>query len=158
MEEVRGRRGVMRFDGEKSIVEAKSDSLKLKGDFTYALWVRQNAIEKSANCVLFQGPFYQFGTSAYTNLIFVAYSQDAAGDNMNMSWPVDRNILGTDGSHLTVVVAYPRIHRPLFRLHRPGRGHGLQPGVVGGGRQGSGHGRAAYRNTPSRHPDRAVLV
>ena len=166
MEEVRGRRGVMRFDGEKSIVEAKSDSLKLKGDFTYALWVRQNAIEQSANCPLFGGPFYGFSVSAYTNLTFAANSQDAAGDSMAMAWPVDREILGTDWSHITVVVAYPRIRfyrngqfdsrcldavlpgkpqrerqqdhpgidRPLFRLRRPGRGHGLQPGVVSGGR------------------------
>ena len=116
MEEVRGRRGVMRFDGEKSIVEAKSDSLKLKGDFTYALWVRQNAIEKSANCPLFGGPFYGFSVSAYTNLTFSENSQDAARDNIYMSWPVDREILGTDWSHLTVVVAYPRI-----RFYRNGQ-------------------------------------
>ena len=106
----------MRFDGEKSIVEAKSDSLKLKGDFTYALWVRQNAIEKSANCPLFGGPFYGFSVSAYTNLTFSVNSQDAAGDDLAMSWPVDREILGTDWSHLTVVVAYPRI-----RFYRNGQ-------------------------------------
>ncbi|MCH2117375.1 MAG: hypothetical protein MK161_06710, partial [Pirellulales bacterium] len=44
LQEVRGRQGVMRFDGEKAIVKATGDSLKLKGDFTYGLWMRLNAI------------------------------------------------------------------------------------------------------------------
>ena len=32
LEEVRGRKGVMRFDGERAVVEATNDSLTLKGD------------------------------------------------------------------------------------------------------------------------------
>ena len=190
MEEVRGRRGVMRFDGEKSIVEAKSDSLKLKGDFTYALWVRQNAIEKSANCPLFGGPFYGFSVSAYTNLTFSANSQDAAGDDLAMSWPVDREILGTDWSHLTVVVAYPRIRfyrngqlirdawMP-FSLESPReKGNKITLGSTGryfgfvdldevmvfnralsaADVKDLATGKLPTGNTPSRHPDGAVLV
>ena len=140
--------------------------------------------------MLFQGPFYQFGTSAYTNLIFNAYSQNAAGDNMGMTWPVDREILGTDWSHLTVVVAYPRIrfyrngqlirdawmpfslespreNGSTIRLGSSGRYFGFvdldevmvfNRALSAADVKDLATGKLPTGNTPSRHPDGAVLV
>ncbi len=116
MEEVRGHHGVMRFDGEKSVIEATGDSLQLKGDFTCALWVRLNDIEKHTNCIIFRTSQYNFSLAGYVNLGLIGYSKTSEGDNITMEWPVDRDILGTDWSHITVVVAYPRV-----RFYRNGQ-------------------------------------
>ena len=72
LEEVRGRRGVMRFDGEKSMVQAKGASLKLKGDFTYAFWIRLNDTEKQSSCPIFGNTQHFMSLSAYIHLIFVS--------------------------------------------------------------------------------------
>ena len=109
MEEVQGRRGVMRFDGEKAVVTAMGDTLALKGDFTWALWVRTNGIEKSPNCILFGTSQYFFSLGGYLNLVLYGYARTPEGDDVPMGWPVDRDILGTDWSHIVVVVAYPRV-------------------------------------------------
>ncbi len=109
LQEVRGRRGVMRFDGEKAIVKAADDSLKLKGDFTYALWMRLNAVEKHGSCTVFGTSQHFFSLSGYTNLVFVAYKRDPSGANLGMFWPIDRDMVGTDWSHITIVAEYPRM-------------------------------------------------
>jgi len=53
---------------------AADRDLVLKGDFTYALRVRLNGIEKNSNCILFGGSNYFF-TLSYNNLNFVAYKK-----------------------------------------------------------------------------------
>jgi hypothetical protein len=116
MNEVQGRRGVMRFDGEKSQVQTDGDSLALKGDFSFALWVRLNGIEKTPDCILFGTSQYFFSLGGYLNLVLYGYGRTPEGDDVPMGWPVDRDILGTDWSHITVVVAYPRV-----RFYRNGR-------------------------------------
>ena len=99
----------MRFDGEKAIVKATGDSLKLKGDFTYGLWMRLNAIEKHGDCVIFGTPQHFFSLGGYTNLVFVSYKRDPSGANLGLFWPIDRDIVGTDWSHITIVSEYPRM-------------------------------------------------
>ena len=116
MEEVRGRRGVMRFDGEKAMIEAKGDSLALKGDCTFALRVRLNALELNGNCILFRTSQYFFGLGGYLNLVLYGYTTSPEGDNACLPWVVDRDIIGTDWSHIVVVVAYPRM-----RFYRNGQ-------------------------------------
>ena len=109
IDEVRGRHGVMRFDGEKAMVKVTGDSLKLKGDFTYALWVRLNEIEKHADCSILGNTQHFFSLSSYINLIFVSYKQTSEGANLGMFWPLDRDMVGTDWSHITIVSEYPRM-------------------------------------------------
>jgi len=109
LEEVRGRRGVMRFDGKKAVVQAKGDSLKLKGDFTYAIWVRLNGIEKQAACSILGNTQHFLSLGSYINLVFVSYKRTPDGANMGMFWPLDRDIIGTDFSHITIVAEYPRM-------------------------------------------------
>jgi len=116
MEEVLGRQGVMRFDGKKAVVQARGDSLSLRGDFTFALWIRLNGIEKNPNCIVFRTSQYSFGLGGYLNLVLYGYTRTPEGDNIVMGWPVDRDILGTDWSHIVVVVAYPRV-----RFYRNGQ-------------------------------------
>ena len=109
LEEVRGRRGVMRFDGEKSMVQAKGASLKLKGDFTYAFWIRLNDTEKQSSCPIFGNTQHFMSLSAYIHLVFVSYKKVPDGTHQGMFWPLDRDMLGTDWSHITVVSEYPRM-------------------------------------------------
>jgi len=104
IKEVRGRHGVMRFDGEKAVVKAADNSLKLKGDFTYGIWLRLNAIEKNAECTILGTSQHFFSLTSYMNLVFVSYKK-----NQGMFWPLDRDMVGTDWSHITIVCEYPRM-------------------------------------------------
>lgn len=114
--EVRGRSGVMRLDGEKAVIDAKSKTLNLKGDCTFAMWVRTNFPGEVRNVPVFSTAQYQFGLFNHLNVVLWGNTQHPPGENVGPGWPVDRDILGTDWSHIVIVVAYPRV-----RFYRNGQ-------------------------------------
>ena len=111
--EVMGCNGVMSFDGSKARIEVKSKDLQLKGDFTYSFRMRLNRKDwqgegkKSGICDIFSSGYYKFCLNNY-NVMFVGHRlHDKKWQSMVV--PVDRDIMGTDWSLVTIVVEYPRI-------------------------------------------------
>jgi len=105
-----GRRGVLRFDGEKAVLECpNSDSLFFDGDMTFEMWVRQNGLPKDVWATLFgDNDNFAFYRVYWYQLVLWYNYRDPVHDNESVDLPVDRNILGEEWSHIAVVFEYPR--------------------------------------------------
>jgi len=112
LEELDGRRGVLRFDGEESMLHCpNSDSLDFAfdRDMSFEMTVRLNAPGKPG--MLF-GDLNNFAFHVgYWNVLTLSYSRlnTELSTHESMVAPVARRILGERWSHITVVVEYPRI-------------------------------------------------
>jgi hypothetical protein len=104
LDEVNGRKGVLRFDGESSWIDiADSESLHVSGDLSLEMWMRINGPVKSLQAILFTDPgSLLFGVVDLHSLV-LDYTW-----GRNMQIPVERNILSDRWSHIAMVVQYPR--------------------------------------------------
>ncbi len=107
LRELDGRRGVLRFGGVETYVNCGNpESLHFDGDMSVEMWVRQNSLWKNPWGVIFgeRGvPGFQFALENWINLAL----RCSDGRDV-MIFPVDRDILGHEWSHIAVVVEYPR--------------------------------------------------
>ncbi len=117
-----GRRGVLRFDGEESMLECpNSDSLFFEGDMSFEMWVRLNGPVKPTWASLFRdrnSQYFDFGVSSWHTLVLwyvrldpvhgVRRHWDPVNGREQMVLPVKRSILSDTWSHIAVVVEYPR--------------------------------------------------
>ena len=105
-----GRQGVLRFDGEQSVLRCPdSDSLSFGGDMSFEIVVRLNAPSKPG--MLF-GDRSNFGFYVgYWNVLNLAYTNfdSELSANESINTPVTRRIIGDRWSHIAVVIAHPRI-------------------------------------------------
>jgi hypothetical protein len=119
LKEVDGRRGVLRLDGKSSYIDCgDSDSLRMEGDTTIEMWVRQNGPIKSGGwaCLFGEEPETNFDIVVvnWDSLVLWYRNSDNIGENVAI--PVDRHILGDKWSYFAVVVEYPRC-----RFYRNGK-------------------------------------
>lgn len=110
LNEVEGRKGVLRLNGTSSWIDlGKPESLRFGGDMSFEMWVRLNGPVKSQWALIYgEDPPINFTfTYAYWHSITLWYrSSDAWLEDMIL--PVDRKVLSDHWSHLAVVLEYPR--------------------------------------------------
>ena len=120
IDQLQGRRGVMRFNGLDAYVDCGDpESTRVKGDFSFSLWVRYHDEVKNAHSVIFgesTSSSFWFVLSQYNTLaMYYRYRHPVYGIE-RLALPVDRTIIGYDWAHITVVVEYPRC-----RFYRNGK-------------------------------------
>ena len=109
LKEVKGRYGVLRFDGQTSTLSCgNAESLRLTGDLSFEMWVRQNQPYIPGD-----GWGFIFGEYPPHNFVFTTRAHhtlalDYRYNNNPAIIPVDRKILGNEWSHIAVVIEYPR--------------------------------------------------
>lgn len=111
LEEFDGRQGVLRFDGEASVLNCPdSDSLYFGGDLSFEMWARLNGPVSATWCTLYNGGQHFAFFLAWWHSLFAHYSTFNYDLDRweSMVLPVDRAILSDQWSHIAVVVEYPR--------------------------------------------------
>ena len=119
LDEVNGRRGVLRFDDEKSLLTCPdSDSLFFEGDMSFAMWVRLNGSFDPSSGMLFgdKNNFAMYLHYWNTLTFFYQNFNVELDANDRMLVPVERHIISEKWSHIAVVVEYPRTR--LFVVDR----------------------------------------
>ncbi len=115
-----GRKGIMRFNGTTAYVDCGDNkSTQVKGDFSFSMWVRLNGELKNGHSLIFgesaASSFWLAFAQYNTLALYYRYRSPIYGLE-RMAIPVDRTIIGSDWSHITVVVEYPRC-----RFYRNGK-------------------------------------
>ena len=110
LNELDGRRGVMRFDGKTSILTCPlADALKIEGDMSFEMWVRENGVIAHTWGVFFgDTQDFDFYFAGYHSLVLWYTQRHPLHKHESMLLPVDRYILSDKWSHIAVVVEYPR--------------------------------------------------
>ncbi len=112
LEEFDGRRGVLRFGGEGSVLNCPdSESLRFDGDMSFEMWVRLNGPVKASSGMIFgDRDNFAFWVGYWHTLVFAYYGLNAElRTHETMVVPVERRLMSDAWSHVAVVVAYPRI-------------------------------------------------
>ena len=103
--------GALRFNGESTYVEIPgSETLRIEGDMTFEMWVRQNAEQKTKSSLIFgeaSPSWFLFNLEFDYNLLLQYRTRGEYGLE-RVALPVTRKILGPEWSHIAVVVEYPR--------------------------------------------------
>ena len=117
--EYNGRRGVLRLDGEKSVLNCpNSDSLFWSGDISFEAWVRQNGPidpEGRGLASLFEANYFHFSVVTWYQLMSGFGTVDPVHGRETFLVPVTRSILSDKWAHIAMVVEYPR-----WRYYRNG--------------------------------------
>ena len=119
LEKIDGRGGVLRFDGEKSVLNCPdSDSLFWSGDISFEAWVRQNGPidpEGRGLASLFEANYFHFSVVTWYQMMAGFGTVDPEHGRETFLVPVTRSILSdkspvsaSEWSHIAMVVEYPR--------------------------------------------------
>ena len=111
LEQVDGRRGVLRLDGKESVITIpRANAPNLHDDLSFEFWIRQNGPITSKSCTLFGARsrllFAYFGHMSLT--LYYYYDNRELKKIETVPLPVDRHIINDQWSHLAVVMEYPR--------------------------------------------------
>lgn len=104
--------GALRFNGSSTYVDIPAaEGLKIDGDMTLEMWVRENGPPQTKGSLLFgevsPGANYLFSIDSAYNLLFSLRTESEYGYE-RVSLPVTRRFLDSEWAHLAVVVEYPR--------------------------------------------------
>jgi len=107
-----GQPGALHFNGESAYIEIPAaESLGIKGDMTFEMWVRQYGPPKTKGAVIFgevsPGSNYLFSLAYGYNLLF-SYRNGSSYGMESVSLPVTNTLLSPEWAHIAVVVEYPR--------------------------------------------------
>lgn len=119
--ELDGRRGVLRFDGDKSLLTCpRSKSLEIEGDLTFEMWMRLNRpfVEFKDTWATFfgDGNYFDLYYAGFHSVVLWYTIRNPQSQWEGMLLPVGREFMSEQWSHLAVVVEYPRC-----RFYRDGR-------------------------------------
>ncbi len=109
-EELDGRRGVLRFDGETSYIDlGDADSLQMDGDMTLEMWARQYRPQTTQWALIFgDAPTLSFAFYiAYWHTLALWYGIGGP-EHEDTVVPVERGLLNDEWGHIAMVVEYPR--------------------------------------------------
>lgn len=106
LDELDGRRGVVRFDGNSYIRIGDPDPLNFAGDMSFEMWVRLNAdVENRWASIFGEWPVRNwYFALAHWHTIMLHYRDGYH----NYVVPVQRQLLDDQWAHVAVVVEYPR--------------------------------------------------
>lgn len=110
IEEFDGRHGIMRFDGEDARLTCPdTEALRIDGDMTFEMWVRESGIPQHPWGVLFGDEHdFDFYFAGYHSLVLWYVARHPQYRNESMLLPMERAALSDQWSHIAVVVEYPR--------------------------------------------------
>jgi len=111
-----GKSGALRLDGKDSYIDCgELRSLRLQGDSTFEMWVRQNGPTQTPWGLVFgQIPIDSFHFSlAYGNTLVLFYRTNREEALLTLA---PRSLLGAEWAHIAMVVEYPRC-----RFYRDGK-------------------------------------
>jgi len=114
LQEVEGRQGVLRFNGNDSWLDVGNPkSLQFAGDLTIEMWVRKNReLEEGANAwqAFIFGEYPDVGRLSlgwvFYHTLQLRYANRKVGGSMVV--PVPRDTIDSEWSHISVVIEYPR--------------------------------------------------
>ena len=109
--EVQGRRGVVRFDGDESVINCpNTESLNFGGDMSFEMWVRKRDYPKATWATLFgeKGDFAFYIVYQRSLVLWTTTYNNELRAWESVMQPAPRSAIGEDWSHVAVVVEYPR--------------------------------------------------
>jgi len=105
LDEVAGRRGVLRLDGKSSFLNCGSgDSLRLSGDFTLEFWLRVNDPVQQGGTLIACGRAFQL----YAMRTIMA-DYRTGDDQVRLTLGKTADCVGSGWTHVALVVEYPRM-------------------------------------------------